>query len=144
MVRALLLNCVARSSSLLVTDDVDQDQETANSHGDDLEGDTSDNHLVSSIDEGLVLGSTCRGHSTTNTLQYHGSEIASNEDPGIETGLDQGVLGSAVQDEVLQSEVNGGGDKARSEDESTDLQLEAFRYEVSNVSHTHFVHQGLT
>jgi hypothetical protein len=124
VVCALLLNGSARSSTLLVTNDVDQDQETANGHGDNLEGNTSDDHLVSSIDKGLVLSSTCCGQSTTDSLQHHGSEIASDEDPGIKAGLDQGVLWSAVQDEVLQGEVDGGGDKARSENKGTNLQFE--------------------
>jgi hypothetical protein len=125
VVCAFLSNCAARRSTLLVADDVNQDESAAHSHGDDLERDTRDNHLVAAVDEFRVLGSTSRSEPTANSLQHHGAEVAADEDPGIQARLDERVLRATVQDKVFQRQVDGGGDKAGAEDKSTDLELEA-------------------
>lgn len=128
---------MTRSSTRLVADDVDQDEQTADSHRDNLECDTSNDHLVATINELLVLGSSCGSHATSDTLEHHRPEIAANEDPRIKAGLDNRVLRSAVQDKVLQGKIDGGGNKTWSKDKRTNLELEpAFAPWVAVHHHT--------
>lgn len=123
MVGTLLTSSVLASH--LILDHKPQNEQTTDSHRDDLECDTSNNHLIASVDEFLVLRPPRSGKASANALQTHGAEVAANEDPGIEARLEQRVLRAAVQDEVLEGKIDSGGDETGAQDQRADLQLEA-------------------
>lgn len=112
-------------AGLAVAEDVDQDQDTAYAHGSDLERNTGYDKAVATVNELFVGGPACSSHASTHSLKHNRSEIAANEDPRIETRLDDGMLWSTVEDKVFEGKVDGGSNETRAEDQATDLQLEA-------------------
>ena len=57
-------------------------------------------------------------------MENEGEEVAEDEDPGVEFGSYPGVVAADGQDEVLQGQVDAGGDEGGSDDETGDLDVE--------------------
>ena len=101
LVCTLLANRLVLLAGVAVAENVDEDKDAADGHGDDLERDTGDNELVAAVNERLV-GCAARGsHASSAGLEHNGAKVAADEDPGIETGLDERMLGTAVEHKVL-------------------------------------------
>ncbi len=108
-------------ASLAVPENVNKDQRTADSHGDNLERNTSHDEVVAAVDE-LLVGCTARScHTSTASLEHDGAKIATDEDPRIEPGLEQRVLGSTVQDKVFEREINRRSNETRTKNQTADL-----------------------
>ena len=58
-------------------------------------------------------------------MEDQGEDVAEDEDPGVESGLEEGELWAEFNDDMLEGEVDAGGDEGGSDDEAADLRLEA-------------------
>lgn len=111
--------CLTRS--VAAEEEVGSD-ETANSHGSDLDADTSNHDRVSGLDQLDLLAS---GDTTSSSLNENTGCIGGDEDPGVEAGLQSGILRAKVDDQMLNREVDSSGEEGGRQNKTDDLNLEA-------------------
>lgn len=68
-----------------------------------------------------AVGSGC--DATTRSLKDQGEEIAQNEDPGVQAGLEARERGACFENDVLKGDVDASGDEGRGDDETADLDV---------------------
>ena len=85
--------------------------------------DDTRNHHVSAHFLGVAAWVGGSGSATASALDDEGEDIAEDEDPGVEAGFQPGKGGAQLDDDVLEGEVDGGGNEGGSDDETADLDL---------------------
>ena len=109
------------TGSVTAEEEVGSD-ETAESHGGDLDADTSDHDRVSDLDQLDLFAS---GDTTSSGLNEDTRCIGGDEDPGVETRLQSRILRAEVDDQMLNRKVDSGGEKRGRQNETDNLNLEA-------------------
>ena len=111
--------CLARP--VAAEEEVGSD-ETAESHGSDLDADTSHHDRVSDLDQLELLASS---DTASGSLNEDTGGIGGDEDPGVETGPQSGVLRAEVDDQMLDREVDSSGKEGWRQNQADNLDLEA-------------------
>lgn len=90
-------------------------------HSSDLDSDAGDDHLVADIDQ------VARASSQTSSsgLRKDAHCVEADEDPGIQSRRQSGVLPPKHHSQMLQGQVDTCGEETRRQDEQHDLQFKA-------------------
>lgn len=91
-------------------------------HGCNLNSNTRDHNVGARIRSTAIRRCS---NSSSNSLNDNAESITGNEDPSIQFRLKTRVLWAQSHDNVLQGEVDAGGEEGRCDDEAHDLDLEA-------------------
>lgn len=103
---------------------VEGDEEAEDEQRDDLPDDTRDHHVVARVEQGgIVLAGG--GDAASGPLHDEREQVTEDEDPGVEARAEDAVLRPQFNDDVLQRQIDAGGDEGRGDDEAADLGLEA-------------------
>lgn len=95
-------------------------------HGGNLKCDTSDDHIIAGLNQRGISPILRRSrHAPSDGLDEDASDVAPDEQPGVQSGFETRILGSMKDDQVSQDDVHARGQKGRGENETADLSFEA-------------------
>jgi len=115
-------------AALVHADHVFDEEAAEDDQHNDLENYTGEHEVGAGLEHaGARVGG--RGGSATGALQDEREDVAADEDACIPHGLEAGVLLAEGEHEVLESQIDAGGDKCGRENEADDLHVEAGRGE---------------
>ena len=83
-------------------------EQNEDEHDDDLEGETGDHDVGAQLEEVWIVEGRARGHATSRGLQGECDDIAGDEDPWVQLGLDARVALAKGEDDASDAEVDAG------------------------------------
>lgn len=97
-------------------------EKSAYGHCGYLEADAGNHDVITNIDERDGFGS---GNTTTSGLQEDAEGVAADEDPSVEMRLELRIFRSVVEDQMLEGEVDAGGQEGWTQNQAHNLYLES-------------------
>jgi len=105
-------------------DEIVRNQDAEDDEGKDLPDDTGHHEIVAGLlHSGSALGGG--GNTSSGSLEDEGEQIAEDKDPRVIFSSDAGEVIANLQDDVLEREVDSGGEEGRCDDYAADLNVEA-------------------
>ena len=118
---------IARVNMLLGAEEIIGTHDTKADEDDDLERDTGDDGVVSSVEKLLVRLASGSCNATSDSLDNQTRQIGREEDDGIPLGPQSRQLRVDSKTNMLQRQVDRDTDESRSQDDGANLQLESAR-----------------
>ena len=99
-----------------------RDQAAEDQKRKDLPHDTGHHKIVARILQGATMVGR-GGEAPPRALEHKREEVAEDKDPGVEARLEAGEGGAGFEDDVLEGEINAGGNEGGSDDEAANLDV---------------------
>lgn len=96
---------------------------------DNLQGNTSDNNIVTGLEslfvDGCLVGGGCID-TTADSLQAEAKDVEGDEDPGVQSRRDARKAWADCACNVFEGEIDAGADEGGSKDDADEIQFEAW------------------
>lgn len=104
-------------------------EQAKNSQIDDLQCNTSDNDVVSSLEglcvNGCLVGGCCID-ATADSLQAETKDVKGDEDPSVQSRGDARKVWANCARNVFECEIDAGADEGGCKDDADEIQFEAW------------------